>query len=42
VFAICNHHFEKPWQHDETWERYDYSYSDDELMEWLLKICHFS
>jgi uncharacterized protein YecE (DUF72 family) len=28
----------KWWQHDEAWERYDYSYSDDELMEWVPKI----
>ncbi len=28
----------KWWQHDEAWERYDYSYSDDELIEWVPKI----
>jgi uncharacterized protein YecE (DUF72 family) len=28
----------KWWQHDEAWERYDYSYSDEELMEWVPKI----
>jgi uncharacterized protein YecE (DUF72 family) len=30
--------YQKWWQHDEAWERYDYSYSDDELMEWVGKI----
>jgi len=28
----------KWWEHDEAWERYDYSYSDQELMEWAPKI----
>ncbi len=28
----------KWWQHDEAWQRYDYAYSDDELLEWLPKI----
>jgi uncharacterized protein YecE (DUF72 family) len=28
----------KWWQHDEAWERYDYTYSDDELTEWLPKL----
>ena len=28
----------KWWQHDEAWERYDYSYTEDELMEWVPKI----
>jgi uncharacterized protein YecE (DUF72 family) len=28
----------KWWQHTEAWERYDYSYADEELMEWLPKI----
>jgi uncharacterized protein YecE (DUF72 family) len=26
---------EKWWQHDEAWERYDYSYSREELSEWV-------
>jgi uncharacterized protein YecE (DUF72 family) len=30
--------YKKWWRHDEAWERYDYSYSDDELMEWVPKI----
>ena len=30
--------YKKWWRHDEAWERYDYSYSDDELMEWVGKI----
>jgi uncharacterized protein YecE (DUF72 family) len=30
--------YEKWWKHDEAWERYDYSYSDEELMEWVPKI----
>jgi len=29
---------EKWWQHDEAWERYNYSYSDEELAEWVPKI----
>jgi len=28
----------KWWQHDEAWERYDYTYSDEELVEWVGKI----
>jgi uncharacterized protein YecE (DUF72 family) len=28
----------KWWQHDEAWERYDYSYTEDELKEWVPKI----
>jgi uncharacterized protein YecE (DUF72 family) len=30
--------YQKWWRHDEAWERYDYSYSDEELKEWLPKI----
>jgi len=29
---------EKWWQHEFAWERYDYSYSDDELKEWIPRI----
>jgi uncharacterized protein YecE (DUF72 family) len=29
---------EKWWRHDEPWERYDYTYSDEELREWVPKI----
>lgn len=28
----------KWWRHDEAWERYDYSYSKEELEEWTPKI----
>jgi uncharacterized protein YecE (DUF72 family) len=28
----------KWWQHDEAWERYDYSYTDEELEEWVPKL----
>jgi uncharacterized protein YecE (DUF72 family) len=28
----------KWWQHDEAWERYDYTYSPEELQEWVPKI----
>ena len=28
----------KWWQHKEAWERYDYTYSDEELEEWAPKI----
>jgi hypothetical protein len=34
----CVHHFEKWWRHDEAWERYDYTYGDEELQEWIPKI----
>ena len=30
--------YQKWWQHDEAWERYDYTYSDEELVEWVTKI----
>ncbi|OGO17364.1 MAG: hypothetical protein A2Z14_11890 [Chloroflexi bacterium RBG_16_48_8] len=29
---------EKWWQHEFAWERYDYTYSTDELNEWIPKI----
>jgi uncharacterized protein YecE (DUF72 family) len=29
---------EKWWQHEFAWERYDYTYSEDELDEWIPKI----
>jgi uncharacterized protein YecE (DUF72 family) len=28
----------KWWQHKEAWERYDYTYGDEELEEWVPKI----
>jgi uncharacterized protein YecE (DUF72 family) len=28
----------KWWQHDQAWERYDYTYSEEELKEWVPKI----
>ena len=28
----------KWWRHKEAWERYDYTYSDEELVEWVDKI----
>jgi uncharacterized protein YecE (DUF72 family) len=30
--------YQKWWQHKEAWERYDYTYTDDELGEWVPKI----
>jgi uncharacterized protein YecE (DUF72 family) len=30
--------YQKWWQHDEAWERYDYSYDDGELAEWVPRI----
>jgi uncharacterized protein YecE (DUF72 family) len=30
--------YQKWWHHDEAYERYSYSYSDDELQEWVPKI----
>ncbi|HEX9796370.1 MAG TPA: DUF72 domain-containing protein [Anaerolineales bacterium] len=29
---------EKWWKHDEAWERYDYTYADEELREWVPKL----
>ena len=29
---------EKWWQHEHAYERYDYTYSPDELEEWIPKI----
>jgi uncharacterized protein YecE (DUF72 family) len=29
---------EKWWQHEESWQRYDYLYSSDELKEWVPKV----
>lgn len=29
---------EKWWHHEHAWERYDYQYSDEELMEWVPKV----
>jgi len=28
----------KWWRHDEAWERYDYSYTTEELAEWVPRI----
>jgi uncharacterized protein YecE (DUF72 family) len=28
----------KWWQHDESWERYDYRYSDVELLDWVPRL----
>ncbi|NIM93722.1 MAG: DUF72 domain-containing protein [Anaerolineales bacterium] len=30
--------YEKWWQHEFAWERYDYTYSEEELAEWIPKI----
>ncbi len=30
--------YEKWWQHDEAWERYDYTYSEEELEAWVPKL----
>ncbi|HEX78269.1 MAG TPA: DUF72 domain-containing protein [Dehalococcoidia bacterium] len=30
----------KWWQHEHAWERYDYSYSAEELAEWVPKVRH--
>ncbi len=29
---------QKWWEHEYAWERYDYTYSDDELREWVPRI----
>jgi hypothetical protein len=36
--VVCVHHFDKWWRPSEAWERYDYSHSDEELIEWVPKI----
>ena len=38
MFVVCIHHYEKWWRRDEAWERYDYTYGDEELQEWIPKI----
>jgi uncharacterized protein YecE (DUF72 family) len=30
--------YDKWWKHEEAWERYDYTYADEELVEWVPKI----
>ncbi|HYE78665.1 MAG TPA: DUF72 domain-containing protein [bacterium] len=30
--------YDKWWQHDEAWERYDYLYTEEQLQEWVPKI----
>ncbi len=30
--------FQKWWKHEHAWERYDYTYSTEELQEWVPKI----
>jgi uncharacterized protein YecE (DUF72 family) len=30
--------YDKWWHHDEAWERYNYSYSAEELREWLPRL----
>ena len=30
--------YEKWWEHEEAWQRYDYDYSEEELREWVPKI----
>lgn len=32
----------KWWKHDESWERYDYRYTADEMKEWIPKIKEIS
>lgn len=34
--------YEKWWQHDEAWERYDYLYSRKELTKWVEKVKNLS
>jgi uncharacterized protein YecE (DUF72 family) len=29
----------KWWKHDRAWERYDYTYREDELAEWVPHLC---
>jgi uncharacterized protein YecE (DUF72 family) len=29
---------EKWWQHEHAWERYDYTYSEEELKSWIPRI----
>jgi uncharacterized protein YecE (DUF72 family) len=30
--------YDKWWQHDHAWERYDYSYGKEELLEWVPRL----
>jgi uncharacterized protein YecE (DUF72 family) len=30
--------YDKWWNHDEAWERYNYDYSADELQEWVPRL----
>lgn len=30
--------YDKWWQHDEAWERYDYTYQESELQEWVTRL----
>ncbi|MBU0492828.1 MAG: DUF72 domain-containing protein, partial [Chloroflexi bacterium] len=30
--------YQRWWQHDHAWERYDYTYKEEELAEWVPKI----
>ncbi len=30
------------WQHEEAWQRYDYTYRDEELEEWIPKLSRMS
>lgn len=34
--------YQKWWQHEEAWERYDYLYSREELAEWVDKVGQLS
>ncbi|OGO13948.1 MAG: hypothetical protein A2Y93_04510, partial [Chloroflexi bacterium RBG_13_68_17] len=29
---------ERWWEHEQAWERYDYTYQDDELREWIPRL----
>jgi uncharacterized protein YecE (DUF72 family) len=29
---------ERWWKHEQAWERYDYTYNEDELREWVPRI----
>jgi uncharacterized protein YecE (DUF72 family) len=33
---------EKWWRHDEAWERYDYTYQEEELAEWVPHLLDMS
>ncbi|MHB0875142.1 MAG: DUF72 domain-containing protein [Anaerolineae bacterium] len=38
MFDFHGRNAAKWWQHEEAWQRYDYTYRPEELQEWLPKL----